>query len=619
MSQGQKDQPRPQRRPAHHPRVPRNPPQSWFETASSQVIGHPDFKWKMFRPWVRASKLRNNWEEWDIRDIVKEERTDAQDLQEMPKPSKRMFSFEFELNQDIRPSQIDFEQLLGYTSHPADYDDEFFETHFKNLYVKTVEFVTKWFDCNVDFTQIPDSQYVWESNLTPQFKEYASLVATEDRTRGGWPIILNNPSQRKWLIVGILAQIMDKKIFTELLFGADEFIKSELERDDSVWIEQEGYSRKANRANIARYGLKDNLVPRDFWINVDELAAKTTKIFLPLLNVMKVVRPNVGEPYELKYFLQELHYILGYAGIFQVCTAVSPDVFQIISAAPGARMDFSVESQADMQLYRESLEYHTARERRWEQRALAAMRGENYDLAPNEQFAIPRNEQEFATMQNRRQRGAKVKFAVFPKVTRYIPENKGMGLPKQYALDEENPLWDEQKADVEGQTVVDISNCIVVYYQGLINPSRSQVEAHNLDAHLQSLGEYSNGAFWWGLEASWGLSKLLFAAALRLFGLLPLYAIVGSLYVGSGYALGLIQQYPAYLLAAVAFCSWLIKSLFERNRIPQAVIFFLLPFLYIGIGGALGDPMTPTNGTWMTHLKEGLTNVFSTTGDVSAI
>ncbi|KAI5865689.1 hypothetical protein GGS23DRAFT_350723 [Durotheca rogersii] len=496
---------------AYEPAGPTRYPKSILELVYHTVAGDPDAKWGPFQPYIRASKKRGTWREWTIRQIAKAAPRDVADRDEESEDDddsdygdgeaqgegraerRTRGSFSFNLDDfalDNRPAHIDFAALLQQESHPADYDDDFFKKHYGNLYTRTVKFVKKWFDSKVDLTRIAGDD-IWASPLTDQFIQYARLVAHEDQTRGGWPIILNHPTQRRWLIVGILAQVMEKKIFNELLFGADQATREELERLDDRWLQKEGYHRKAVRAITARYGVEAGLLPGNFWPAVDELTAKTMKIFLPLLNVFKEIWPR-RELYTPELFLQELHNIISYAGMIQVCMAVSPSIFHILSASPGARMDYAIEKQSDMELYRESKDFYEVLDQEWRAKVEIAMRARDAGgNAPPGQIDVPSNDEERSVMEYHRIRGARVKFAVFPKITRYKPENKGkgtLGLHLYGRYPEDN-----DETELEGQTIIDISDCLVVYFQGLIYPPPGLAEGESLDAHIHRFSTQTNG------------------------------------------------------------------------------------------------------------------------------
>lgn len=148
------------------------------------------------------------------------------------------YDIQNELDNDPRPAQVDF-ACFGFRQHPEEYTDDHFKKLYGLLYQRTVDFAEKWFG-DVD---LPDPGYQgspWQESFNDQFIEYTRLVAHEDRHVGGWPAFLRQAKYRKWLIVGILGQIMEKKIYTELLFGASEAWKSELEMDDIKLIDIEG-------------------------------------------------------------------------------------------------------------------------------------------------------------------------------------------------------------------------------------------------------------------------------------------------------------------------------------------------------------------------------------------
>ncbi|KAI1464415.1 uncharacterized protein F4812DRAFT_443346 [Daldinia caldariorum] len=502
----------------------RDYPKNVFEYAAYWAFGDPDHKWGPFARHVRAAKKEGRWREWKLRDIVNEEPEDSGDESDTPyrrrsrsarRNNQHRYRIADELRNDVRPARIDFEELLGRISHPGDYDDAFYQKHYANLYTKTVEFAAKWFDGNVNLDSFSHPGQIWTANLTEQFKEYARLVAHEDRGNGGWPVILNDATQRRWLVVGILGQVMEKKVFNELLFGADEDTEEELERLDLKWMEKEGYGRKTARAITARYGVEGGLLPADFWPKVDELTAKTMKIFLPLLNVFKEVFPPPTRTwYSRTVFLQELHTIISYAGMIQVCMAISPSIFHFLSATPGARMDYGQEQQADMQLYRESKELYDAEDTTWREHVNAAVTGSRVSRHAGQPIQIPQNENERRAMEYHRLRGARVKFAVFPKVTRYRAYNKGRGTSDDILhYDPEDESWQNERDTIEGQSIMDISHCMVVYYQGLMYPEESYVEAITLDEHLNTLLWQPNGLY--GILAT-GFSAL-FSASRRAF------------------------------------------------------------------------------------------------------
>ena len=143
-----------------------------------------------------------------------------------------------ELHEDPRPARVDF-RSFGHEHHPEDYDDDYYKRNYRLLYDRTVDFAEKWFG-DVDLPEKGYEGSPWQEVFNDQFIEYSRLVAHEDRHVGGWPAFLRQAKYRKWLIVGILGQIMEKKIFSDLLFGADDKWRTELELDDLRLLDVEG-------------------------------------------------------------------------------------------------------------------------------------------------------------------------------------------------------------------------------------------------------------------------------------------------------------------------------------------------------------------------------------------
>lgn len=130
---------------------------------------------------------------------------------------------------------------------PEGYDDLWYAENNKRVYGMTVTWADKFFG-KKDFPRTYDGK-TWLSGLGEQFLQYANLVAHEDAFFGpletpfrhdGWEHILRDKQNRTWLIVAIVAQIIEKKIFVELLFGATPEQRKELDDQDSKNLEHDG-------------------------------------------------------------------------------------------------------------------------------------------------------------------------------------------------------------------------------------------------------------------------------------------------------------------------------------------------------------------------------------------
>jgi hypothetical protein len=118
------------------------------------------------------------------------------------------------------------------------YEDAWYTISNSELYDQAVAIAQDCF-CTHDFPKSYQGS-VWLEDLSPQFIRYADMVAHGDILVGGYEKILRSKTQRKFLMVGILAQIIVRKIYSELLFGATPAQKHELERLDKHCIDGDG-------------------------------------------------------------------------------------------------------------------------------------------------------------------------------------------------------------------------------------------------------------------------------------------------------------------------------------------------------------------------------------------
>jgi hypothetical protein len=147
------------------------------------------------------------------------------------------------LHDDWSPSRVNFSEWHGRYKHPSDYDDVFYQANYKALYETMRDFAEKWFGGDIYLEDYRDTEAkisTWEVPMTDQFVQYASGVAHEDRDYIAWSEILNDPAHRKWLCLGILSQIIERKIWNQLLFGASPYYQHELDRHDLQWVAAEG-------------------------------------------------------------------------------------------------------------------------------------------------------------------------------------------------------------------------------------------------------------------------------------------------------------------------------------------------------------------------------------------
>lgn len=313
---------------------------------------------------------------------------------------------------------------------------------------------------------------------------------------------------------------------------------------------------------------------------------------------MKIFATNIaGDDKTLRVFMQELHFILGYAGILQVSMAQDESIFLFTSATPGAFFDSSTEYQSDVVLYRESRDFYIAREKLWEEQAVLSMRNEVVNNAYG--FKLPKNEIEARTIRAERRRGAKVKIAVFPKVTRFIAVNKGMG---QVVIEDAN-LDEDQFAEetywAEGTKSVDIHGACVIYYQGLLKPGPGIVESITLEQALDRVEMEYNGSIHFITYNTSQLFKFLLKQLYRLALLAPVWIVLFCIYVGWDYLLLLLGRGFAFFIPFLLFAEWASYKLVVNDSVMKGVIVSIIPFLYVGLIGYIAGDDYESYNPWL--------------------
>ncbi|KAK8136806.1 hypothetical protein PG984_004746 [Apiospora sp. TS-2023a] len=385
-------------------------------------------------------------------------------------------------------ARIDF--AATHEAHPS---DRWFSLRNRELYEESSRFCARWFG-DIDF---PDEYRgsAWLEDYGEQFVQYSNLVAAEDRLVAGWETMMKLGKHRKWLVMGILSQIMEKKIHSELLFGASEEENAELEKQDSMFLAADGYPRTKLRSQMINMFLGNDTVSSHFWLKVDHLTNSTMAILLPLTNLLCYFRPPERWTDTFEMYSQ-LHSLVAQVGYFAVCMARDLTIFHVLSATPGARMDWGMEAQASYELYRESKDEAERRDHAWTDKRKALLKSARaHAKAHAQSVASPADaeqhiaelERQFRVDRHHRLRGARVKYAVWPMVTRYRPENEGVSLPGSNGSGSDDGSsssgssrslqrqYDPRVSDTdleqaEGQRILDIGKCVVIYYQGLMYP-----------------------------------------------------------------------------------------------------------------------------------------------------
>lgn len=242
------------------------------------------------------------------------------------------------------------------------------------------------------------------------------------------------------------------------------------------------------------------VVPVNFQQRVDELTSYTAKIFQELFSLTNVrdegdriveMDKNVRKE-DMAFMYSELHFIISHAAYLAVCIRRSSSIFHFLSGSPAARMSFENEGQACYDLYNLSRVHYEELER-------AESAKDKQDIHEIETIGgmtpekIVEAKRAIRIRAHHRTRGARIKFAVWPMITRYKAENIGRPVvrPARFSYfddpeDRANAPTQNEVEGGEGQRVVEIGKCVVVYYQGIIypEPGPAGVTFHRDGRHL---------------------------------------------------------------------------------------------------------------------------------------
>ncbi|KAM0237530.1 hypothetical protein ACHAPO_004179 [Fusarium lateritium] len=174
----------------------------------------------------------------------------------------------------------------------------------------------------------------WLKQYPEEFIKHVELVAHPDARSGHWEKVLWDGDERVNLIVAILFRIIDKSIFSPLLFGADPKLCKTLQNSDTELINAEGFERSAVLSHTSRAWLrKNNGEPPLFWQEVDKLCWQTLAMLLPYYDFVEETADSKPIPKTELY--QSLHDVFAHAGWISVCMRMSPAIISIDWNIPG--------------------------------------------------------------------------------------------------------------------------------------------------------------------------------------------------------------------------------------------------------------------------------------------
>jgi hypothetical protein len=221
---------------------------------------------------------------------------------------------------------LDFKQL------DQDFPDEQYEIFFNTLSVEIYALV--WAAFLPGGSPVATQVSPWLREYPEEFIRYVELVAHPDARAGKWERLLRDGDERVNLLVAIIFRILDKRVFSPLLFGAGPNHGNILESSDTALITAEGFQRSSWRSHTVRTWLRTTKgEPPRFWQEVDRLCTQMLAMLLPFHNYVREAAPSKSISTSELY--QALHDVVAYAGWLSVCIRMSPAIVSMDWCIPG--------------------------------------------------------------------------------------------------------------------------------------------------------------------------------------------------------------------------------------------------------------------------------------------
>ncbi|KAI9172237.1 Metallophosphoesterase domain protein [Paramyrothecium foliicola] len=241
-----------------------------------------------------------------------------------------------------RRSPLDFEKAQQASS------DEAFEKYFMQLFSKIHALVSEVFG-SIDIRR---GTSPWVREYSDEFYSYVTAVAQQDARAGKWDRLLRMSRERTYLIQAAIMKILDGEVLSRLCFGSRPDHKWNLDAADASLLKLEGFRRSGLRTHTNSVYLSDSGCPPPlFWVQVDEIAAKTAQMLLPLYNTIGQAKD--GNIMPLEEFTQRLHEVVADAGLINIAIRLSPSIITIDWAKPGDTFEFG-QVHLEPDIYQES-------------------------------------------------------------------------------------------------------------------------------------------------------------------------------------------------------------------------------------------------------------------------
>ncbi|KAK3694856.1 hypothetical protein B0T22DRAFT_533829 [Podospora appendiculata] len=426
-----------------------------------------------------------------------------------------------------RPTQMRFVMQWPAGELPSDW----FEILYVHLFVRVARFAERYIE-HGDIDAEGEGS-VWAARgFSEQFVYYAGLVARQDNLAGGWDHLLTSRLHRKYLVMGVIAKVLETSVFDKLLFGASEAQLDVLAAEDEATLEVDGYHRTALRSRSVRVLMAGDTLTPFFWDDVDLLTMQLTRLLLPLIELLDE-HFAASRDQSLRNIYQDLHHIVAEAAYLSIAIRWSKNIWRFSTPLPGQPWDMD-QAHVDDSIYEFSKKQVTRQdeldEKKWTEDQKHAKARQDASASPGGVFkrlsyplraasamvgkgltwsglrALPGYRHEPPAVVGDfwypPSRIAKVQIVLWPMLQRYVTVGE---------------LGDNPAAEApEGETITTVFHAQVVYYVGKINAVEEQAETVPT---LQQWVAHKTRERFWRLWVRWVvlLAASVFAIATLLY------------------------------------------------------------------------------------------------------
>jgi hypothetical protein len=135
----------------------------------------------------------------------------------------------------LKPQPLQFQ----FPIHPEkERSNEWFQNEFRKLFNRLEAFSREYFGLH----DLEEGEFhqPWAAGMTPEFLNYVEMVSDADPELGDWDQLLRSTKQRQWLIMAVLFRILEVKILSMDLWGADKEEKKLLFGIERAFLTREG-------------------------------------------------------------------------------------------------------------------------------------------------------------------------------------------------------------------------------------------------------------------------------------------------------------------------------------------------------------------------------------------